>query len=319
MSGEGLCYAALDFPKLRTPFSPAAGHCVYTYPEVSLNLSDLVRGTNALQFGCDRGESFWGHYIIDNAAVRCFLKAEHPDLKALNLTSFAPRVQLEQREGKLELSLNLPDTLPDIRRIDYFGHYYGFDDRGEGELSWHGFSQQKEPRNHLGTTSAAPYSLSWDISELDSRNKTVGVCAVIRLADGLNYLTDMSEATLTPPAERRVELVCCANSPIPFWSRTDQKKVATFQLGEVSKLEKATLWVKIWDGGEGAVKEPFTLNGHAYDITSGEAVHDVVFSRLEVDPAHLKKGENEFVLISDTEHHGIEVLRPGPCLTLTSK
>ena len=65
------------------------------------------------------------------------------------------------------------------------------------------------------------------------------------------------------------------------------------------------------------MEEPFTINGHPYEITSGKAVHDVVFSELKVDVAHLNEGENIVTLLSDTEHHGIEVLLPGPCLVLT--
>ena len=56
----------------------AAGHCVYTYPSIPLVLSDLVRGTNALQLSCDRGDSFWGHYIVDNRSPPLFLDARPP-------------------------------------------------------------------------------------------------------------------------------------------------------------------------------------------------------------------------------------------------
>ena len=73
---------------------------------------------------------------------------------------------------------------------------------------------------------------------------------------------------------------------------------------------------KTWDGGEGTVDEHFTINGHPYVIVSGRHVHDVVFARTAVDPAHVKTGENTLRLLSDTEHHGIEVLLPGPCLVI---
>jgi len=41
-----------------------------------------------------------------------------------------------------------------------------------------------------------------------------------------------------------------------------------------------------------------------------------VFTKCAVSLDHLKAGENEVKLLSDTEHHGIEVLLPGPCLLL---
>jgi hypothetical protein len=57
-------------------------------------------------------------------------------------------------------------------------------------------------------------------------------------------------------------------------------------------------------------------NGHPYLITSGRASHDLVFTNVEVNVKHLESGANTLALLSDTEHHGIEVLLPGPCLLL---
>ncbi|MHC4558463.1 MAG: hypothetical protein ACYS80_14295 [Planctomycetota bacterium] len=51
-------------------------------------------------------------------------------------------------------------------------------------------------------------------------------------------------------------------------------------------------------------------------ITSGRASHDLVFTNVEVNVKHLESGANTLALLSDTEHHGIEVLLPGPCLLL---
>jgi len=307
LNGKG----SYDLPEV----GAAQGHCVYSYPSLPLDTLHLVSGTNALQFSCDRGESFWGHFIIDNAAFRCFLADDHPDLEGLE--SFEARVAAEQKGHRLELSLEVSNDSPDIESIDYFGYYYGFDDRGKGsELSWHGFTQKKEPINHLGTVQATSDTLSWDLGELDSRNERVSVCAVIHFAGELKYRTEVTEVELTSLG-KKVKLVCCSDMPAPFWSRDSQKKVATFWLEDISALAKARLQVKIWDGGEGDVENPFTINGHAYTVASGKAVHDVVFSKLEVDPAHLREGQNEVVLISDTEHHGIEIILPGPCLTLT--
>jgi len=72
--------------------------------------------------------------------------------------------------------------------------------------------------------------------------------------------------------------------------------------------------IKIWDGGEGDVNEPFKINGHPCSITSGKAIHDVVFTVAEVNQNHLRGGKNEISLLSGTDHHGIEVLLPGPVL-----
>jgi hypothetical protein len=69
--------------------------------------------------------------------------------------------------------------------------------------------------------------------------------------------------------------------------------------------------VAIWDGGRGKVAEPFTLNGHALAV-AGTGRHDLIYRVVPVEASFLKKGRNEIVVLSDTEHHGIEVLLPGP-------
>jgi hypothetical protein len=44
--------------------------------------------------------------------------------------------------------------------------------------------------------------------------------------------------------------------------------------------------------------------------------HTRQFNRLRVDPKILKPGANMIELLSDTEHHGIEILYPGPALMI---
>ena len=77
----------------------------------------------------------------------------------------------------------------------------------------------------------------------------------------------------------------------------------------------AELHVVTWTGGAGGVADYFTLNGQPFPIAEGED-HCVVYSRLPVDPGLLQRGRNTMTLLSDTPHHGIEILRPGPTLVV---
>jgi hypothetical protein len=63
------------------------------------------------------------------------------------------------------------------------------------------------------------------------------------------------------------------------------------------------------------VKEYFKLNGVHYPIAEGTR-HELVYSRLSVASKNLKRGLNRVELLSDTEHHGIEVMYPGPALAV---
>jgi hypothetical protein len=65
----------------------------------------------------------------------------------------------------------------------------------------------------------------------------------------------------------------------------------------------------------GTVENYFQFNGHALAI-AGSGKHDVLYSTTELDTAWLVAGPNEATLISDTEHHGVEVLHPGPAITI---
>jgi hypothetical protein len=42
----------------------------------------------------------------------------------------------------------------------------------------------------------------------------------------------------------------------------------------------------------------------------------VLYRQITVDPRVLVRGDNWVRVLSDTEHHGIEVLLPGPALVV---
>jgi len=311
-----------DVPEVGT----AAGHCTYSYPVIPVKIHHLVTGTNAFQFACDRGSSFWGHFIIDNAAVRCLLKPDHPDLVQTGLKEFSAHLKLPNPGTVLqeitEVSISYPNKFEQsIVSVDYFGRYLGFDDDGDGhDNDWHGFTQKKQQKNHIGSASKPPFTVKWNTSMLPSQPAPMAISAVVNLKVGYHYVTDTLDGLTFPANRNRVVMYKCSSMPTPFWSRDSQEKKAVIELPkDISSLKRAQLMIKIWDGGEGKVKEPFKINGHPYPVTSRRAVHDVVFTIADVNPEHLKPGKNQITLLSDTEHHGIEVLLPGPVLIVRYK
>jgi len=297
------------------------GNCTYNYPVIDLKVGHLVSGINAFQFSCDRGSSFWGHFIIDSAAVRCFLKGDHPDLQKADLDEFTAEVVLGNTDNILNETTTVSISYPErfeksIISVDYFGHYLGFDDTGNGaENDWHGFTHKGQYRNHIGSTSEPPFVVRWDTSMIPSQSRPVAIRACVHLAEGFHYITETLSNLFFPSGRMQVEMYRCSIMPAPFWSRASRQNKAQIDLpADISSLEKARLMIKIWDGGEGSIKEPFKINGHPFSVTSGKAIHDVVLTIAEVDPEHLRPGRNEITLLSDTEHHGIEVLLPGPVI-----
>jgi len=298
-------------------------NCTYSYPVIPVKVQHLVNGQNAFQFACDRGETFWGHFIIDNAAVRCYLKSDHPDLKNNNLLDFEARVQLQPLGSTLSDQVNMSLSYPEhyeksIISVEYFGRYKGFDDNGDKiENDWHGYTHDRKYVNHIGQATFPPYELTWDTSMIPSQSGPMAIKALVHFKGGINYWTDVLDGLVFPARRNNVEMYKCSVLPKPFWSRASRTVTATIDLPlSPVNAKSARLMVRVWDGGEGTVKEPFKINGHPYSITSGKAFHDLVFTNVEVNVEHLKPGSNTLTLLSDTEHHGIEVLLPGPCLLL---
>jgi len=306
-----------DIPEVGTE----TGNCTYNYPVIDLKVGNLVSGINAFQFTCDRGSSFWGHFIIDSAAVRCFLKGDHPDLRKADLDKFTAEVVLGNSDNVLrettDVSISFPEKFAEsIISVDYFGHYLGFDDTGNGaENDWHGFTHKGQYRNHIGSASEPPFVVEWDTSMTPSQARPMAIRAVVHLKEGFHYVTDNLDGLTFPAGREDIRMHRCSIMPVPFWSRASRENKAQFELpADISSLARARLMIKVWDGGEGNIKEPFKINGHPYSVTSGKAIHDVVLTIAEVDPEHLRPGRNEITLLSDTEHHGIEVLLPGPVI-----
>jgi len=305
-------------------FGTSEGHCVYTYPTVTIEPSHLVNGINALQFSCERGDGFWGHFIMDNVAVRCYFNTDslikrHPDLTGFHAAVHAPEVIKNEH---LQLSLDIAEEFEAvIESVEFFAHYSGFDDNGNGhDADWHGYTFKRQWRHHVGSAETAPFKVRWNTDMIPDQSKPLQFKALVKLTNGFYYETKATTGSLLQRKKESVILNYCYDAPVPFWSRAGNVKIGKINLSvEPKNIVKAELQIKIWDGGEGEVENPFTINGHAYPITSKRAIHDVVHTIIDVDPAHLSYGDNEMKLVSDTHHHGIEILRPGPCLVIRTK
>lgn len=302
-------------------FGASDGHCVYAYPSIKIEPAHLVNGVNALQFSCDRGHGFWGHFIMDNVALRCVYKPDSlikrfPELEKFSARVNAPAVIQNERA---DVSLDIPaEFISHIESVEFLGKYIGFDENGNVENSdWHGYTFKRAWTHTLGNVTEAPFSVEWNTENIPDQSEPMQFKAIIKMKNGLFYETDATSGSLLKRDRESVKLFYCNEAPVPFWSRAENLNVGKMYIPvEPKNIISAQLQIKIWDGGEGDVAEPFKINGFAYPITSKKAIHDVVHSVLEIDPSHLVKGDNEITLLSDTHHHGIEVLRPGPCLIL---
>lgn len=294
--------------------------CTHLYPSLPLRITDLVRGYNALQFACDKGVSFWGHFIVDEACLRTELPVGHVALAAAARADFSARVRAETVGEVITLSLATEGTGgDDIASVEFHGCYEGYDENGSGEeRGWHGFTRQREVIGHLGTVTTAPFALVWDVSMLPAQEH-VAVRAVVRFKSTpeLIYRTPLNDQLkISPRSDVEVAVFGVKDLPAPFWSRANRPGSAVIMLPmNPATIERAELHSVSWTGGPGEVKEYFQLNDHHFPVAEGSD-HRSHYTVFPVDRHLLRTGENTIEIRSDTQHHGIEMLTPGPALLI---
>ena len=298
-------------------------HCTYSYPVIALKITDLVNGYNACQFALDQGRTFWGHMIVDNACLKIALTNGHPDLVSAGLSGFRASVIAQPLPGAAEaFALRLECTDPArVAWVEYQGYYFAYDENGNTlTTDWHGFTKARQPVAILGRAEKAPYRVDWTTAMLPAQTDVL-VRAVVHFQGQSNLIyRTLSTGGLDIPERpsSQVTLYSSHDLPTDFWSRVGRKKSCTIYVDvPPSRVEKAELHVCAWTGGAGTVKDYFKLNGHHFPVAEA-ARHELVYSRLEVPRDVLRQGINQIELLSDTEHHGIEILLPGPGLMVRS-
>jgi hypothetical protein len=309
----------------------AEGHCTYSYPAVPLKLDELRSGPNAIQFTCDKGGTFWGHYIVRAACIRLALKGAHPSITKAGLGGFVATVTTkpgfataqrgsalaEPGDGEtLRLSLACPDAMRSkMASVEYWGRYNGYDENGNRQSNdWHGYTKGTKPTGIIALADKAPFEAVWDLTMVPDQ-KGMSVRAVVHFKDAadVTYVTAPADGLATPERKARVRLIYVDKMPDHFWSRANDKKTARLILdADPAEIERAQLHIVVWDGGRGNVANPLSLNGQGLPTPDWGGRHDLIYSAIDLKPSLLKKGDDTVLLQSDTAEHGIECCLPGP-------
>ncbi len=299
-------------------------NCTHQYPTAYLQPSDLVNGYNAFQLACDRGQSIRGHFMVNEAALKLGLKRDHPDLQQAGLMGFNALIKAESVPGKSEairLKLLSSDEAV-IGSVEYQGFYNGYDENGDSiSYGWHGMTKGKEPYGSIGVSKTAPFAVDWDTVMLPEQQE-MAIRAVVTFNDypNLSFITPViGGLSIQKPKGKRVQLYVPRNLPAPFSVNANQKKYCIIDLDvDAVNIERAELNIVTWKSGTGSGKNSFTINGHSVEIAA-QSKHEILYSRIVIDPKILKRGANQLELTSETEDHGIEILLPGPALMIRSK
>jgi hypothetical protein len=301
----------------------SATHCTHMYPVIPIKPSDLVEGHNAIQFSCDQGTTFWGHFIVDSAAIDIVLPKGHPRRVETGTDDFKATVRCEVDSSAAEnhlLSIDVPEAMRSkIKQVTYRARYNGYDENGDGKGDdFHGMTKERRPYACAAESTTAPFSAHWSTAMIPDQ-QLIDVEAWIEFIDGpdLLYIAPSTSISLGRPATQHVALLAVKEMSTPLWSRASREKTATIVLDRPpTTIQQAQLHIAVWDGGCGTLESNhFFFNDHPLVISEGDD-HDVNYFQIPIPAEWLREGANEMRLISDTQHHGIEVLFPGPALAI---
>jgi hypothetical protein len=107
------------------------------------------------------------------------------------------------------------------------------------------------------------------------------------------------------------------NVPRNFWVRAGAKKNCDIWIDELAGATNAMLFHRTWNGedggaGSGTVQLPLYVNSWRGKV--GGVSHNYALSRVDIPLNSLVAGLNQVAYTSNTSHHGIEILWPGPAI-----
>ncbi|MGQ9662806.1 MAG: hypothetical protein ACUVWX_10805 [Kiritimatiellia bacterium] len=292
-------------------------------PVIPVPLEHLKPGLNRIEGTCGHvEEDGWGQWGLYSLALRVYFdpaKTEHCRGRIISPAqgeSFEenPTIVLEADASRLE-------------RAEIFAWYEGYDENGDGCFAdWHGgwFQPNRglpaEWLGHVGTIRTPPLKTTWDTRWVPDQ-ETGRIRLVARILDKSRmwFVTDeVTNLTLRRDKET-VTLYRDESLPPEFGVRVGQRKSCVILLPsdyDAQSVIEVGLHYRTWHGWD-KHHAPYRLND--YERPHEGNNHHYDYDVHLIPPNVLKPGENIFTIYSQTEHHMLEVLWPGPALTIRRK
>jgi hypothetical protein len=286
--------AWLALPELRTT---PEGHDAVCYmsqdlPVVAIPLEHLRSGMNTLEgtAGDQICKGFgWGQWGWYGATLRVYYA---PASKA------AARIAPLRTVGENpSIRVQAPG---DTERVEVLAWYEGIDEDGDGEFaSWH----------PVGSVTAAPFTVRWDTTWVpDQPRGSVRLVARVRRSDGTWTVTPVLDGVTLARKSGSVRLYRPLDVPEKFWTRAKRRVASRVEMDTLKGATEAVLVLRTWNGHN----ENVLVNGTALPI--GGLDHKYAQTAVKAPVSALREGSNAIEFYSETEHHGVEILWPGPML-----
>lgn len=308
------------------------GSCYYYQRniEVEVPLPDLLQGNNVLTGTSGPndlcGDTFdwgqWGWYIFT-------LKVRYSDSKPHATAQIIAPAQngIITENPTVKILATAPDGLS-VERVEAVAYYEGMDEDGDGlytdyhESYRHLKNSPAILHEHMAGSSqsgtAGIYSIRWNTSLVpDQSPGSIRLKARVLASNGVWYESDeLSGLSLLRPASS-VKLSKAEGVPQKFGVRNGQNKSSSFTINTLDGATGAKLVFLTWNGNN-AGENPYYIKVNDYTLMAGYGQnHYYDLDIVDVPLSQLHVGANSFSMHSQTIHHGIEMLWPGPHLLVT--
>jgi hypothetical protein len=317
----------LFLPELETtpPGLPPERFQYQDNPILTVPLANLKQGENLLEgaAGAQIGTTLdWGQWGWSGVVVRIY----YDPAKKLHVRGRIVQPSTGQTLGEDPLIRIAPEQPEQVGRVDVLAFYQGYDLDGDGVYAdWHryyhhdrkGPDKRDDPSisGHPGSAFGPPFEVRWDTRYVpDQLAPTVQLAARIQSTNGLWYVTEpVAGLRLERPAET-VKLYKPYAVPEKYCSRADLWTMSKFAIpaGDLVSLDpaEAVLHLRTWNGHE----KDLWINAWKTPVNGGN--HVFAYTRHPFPVELLRKGENRVEFHSETLEHCIEVLWPGPGVTV---
>lgn len=286
---------------------------------VPVPLGDLVAGDNTLQGSSGDNPYGWGQWGWSAGVLRVFLDPKKVAPTRVRLRVPADAEGYLPENPRFELIAEGVEA-GGITEVRWLVKHLGMDEDGDGRMDeFHGYLTRDGLVGHAGTATVEPFAVTWDTTWVpDQKPGAVAVQALVRTADGLWTASEIVSGLSLRRTGHQILIYRPVQQIAPMTVRNNGIKSAVIPIEMGTDLGRATearIHVRTFNGKNHELGySPMRINRSEWmDFVRGKD-HAYASTFHAIDPALLQTGDNLVTFHSTTQHHGIEVLWPGPVI-----
>ena len=256
----------------------------------------------------------WPQNLVYGLVLRVYYQPEKASPE-VSLTGLNPYDTLRE-----EVTLGISPT-EEVAQVDFIGLYEDVNWQGDGVYrQWQYDYHQGQLTHHLGSTSKAPFQITWNTAWVPDQRDSLQVMARVHFQDGLIYHT-APVVGLQLDREHRVELIKPYQQSAN-WATREGVKGEKIQVSHKFNQEaEARLYWKSWSP---CYSHGLTVNGHSLPSPDNLPCYQYYEHEQKIDSiAFFQTGENTIAtqktpLYDGKMVHGMEVQWPGIMLKVKS-